>query len=82
MLIIYPLNIVQSFVELVEYIFKIPGVSVFLSNRLCQDPLENFFGQQRQRGRLNENPDVAEFIKNTQALRVVNSSCATARGNC
>ena len=47
---------VTSFVELVEYVFTIPGVSVFLSNRLCQDPLEKVFGQQRQRGRVNENP--------------------------
>ena len=68
--------------ELVEYVFTIPGVTVFLSNRICQDPLENFFGQQRQRGRVNENPNVSEFVKNTQALRVVNSSCATVRGNC
>lgn len=76
-------NAVLSFVELVEFIFTIPGVTVFfLSNRICQDPLENFFGQQRQRGRVNENPNVLEFVKNTQALRVVNSSCATARGNC
>ena len=73
---------VLSFVELVEFIFTIPGVTVFLSNRICQDPLENFFGQQRQRGRVNENPNVSEFIKNTQALRVVNTACATVRGNC
>lgn len=69
--------------ELLDYIFTaIPGVTVFLSNRLCQDPLENFFGRQRQRGRVNENPNVAEFAKNTQALRIVNSTCATVRGNC
>ncbi len=37
---------------------------------------------QRQRGRVNENPSVAEFAKNTQALRIVNSTCATVRGNC
>lgn len=55
---------------------------MFLSNRLCQDPLENFFGRQRQRGRVNENPCVKEFLKNTQALRVVNSTCSTVRGNC
>ena len=42
--------LVNSSVELVEYIFTIPGVTVFLSNRICQDPIENFFGQQRQRG--------------------------------
>lgn len=74
---------VNSFVELLEFIFTtIPGVTVFLSNRLCQDPLENFFGRQRQRGRVNENPNTAEFAKNTQALRIVNSTCSTVRGNC
>lgn len=73
---------VYSFIDMLEYIFTIPDVSVFLSNRICQDPLENFFGQQRQRGRVNENPNVVEFLKNTQALRIINSTCATVRGNC
>ncbi|KAL5503454.1 hypothetical protein EMCRGX_G010408 [Ephydatia muelleri] len=73
---------VMSFVELVQYAFTIPGVSVFLSNRVCQDPLENFFGQQRQRGRAHENPSVSEFIRNTQALRVISTTCNTIRGNC
>lgn len=75
--------IVKSFVELVDYIFKIPGVKFFLSERLSQGPLENFFGCQRQRGRTSENPNVQEFCKNTQALRVVNSVCGSvAKGNC
>ena len=33
-----------------QYVFTIPDVKSFLSQRLCQDPLENFFGCQRQRG--------------------------------
>ena len=74
--------LVLLFVDLVEFIFKIPEVKVFLSNRICQDPLENFFGQQRQRGRANENPNVTEFLESTQALRVVNSTSHTIRGNC
>jgi hypothetical protein len=73
---------VLSFVELVGFIFTIPGVTVFLSNRVCQDPLENFFGQQRQCGRVNENPNAAEFVKNTQSLRVVNSCSSSIKGNC
>ena len=73
----------KSFVEMVEYLFKnVPDLNFFLSNRICQDTLENFFGQQRQRGKANENPNTAEFIKNTQALRIINSTCATIRGNC
>jgi len=68
---------------MVVYIFtNIPDVKMFLSNRICQDPLENFFGQQRQRGKANENPNSAEFMKNTQALRVINTACSTVRGNC
>ena len=72
----------KSFVEIVRYLFTIPGVELFYSNRLCQDSLENFFGQQRQRGRTHENPNADQFVKNSQALRVINSTCATIRGNC
>jgi hypothetical protein len=66
----------------VEFVFTIPGVHVFLSGKLSQDALEKFFGQQRQRGRANKNPNVMEFIRNTQALRVVNGICRNIRGNC
>ena len=53
---------------------------------MSQDPLEDFFGFQRQRGGANENPNVAQFCKNTQALRIINSVCGTvsksnSRGN-
>ena len=72
----------KSFVEIVRYLFTIPGIQFFYSNRLCQDSLENFFGQQRQRGRTHENPNAAQFVKNSQALRIINSTCATIRGNC
>nr|MCH9717640.1 hypothetical protein [Gammaproteobacteria bacterium] len=64
-----------------KYIFTIPGVILFMSNRLC-DPLERFFGQQRQRGGTHANLNVSEFIKNTQALRVINTSCGSIRRNC
>ena len=73
----------NSFVELVEFLFTIPGVKAFLSEKLSQDPLEKFFGCQRQKGRVNENPTATQFYKNTQALRVVNSFCMpSVRGNC
>lgn len=57
---------------------------MFMTNRLCQDPLEKFFGQQRQKGRVNENPNVSQFLKNNQALRVVNGVCrgTVKAGNC
>lgn len=76
------ISTVKSFVELVQYILKIPGAKYFLSERISQDPLENFFGVQRQRGRTGENPNVAQFCKNTQAIRLINSVCANVKGNC
>ena len=69
----------MSFVELVRYLFSLPSVKskklAFLSQNICQDPLENFFGTQRQRGGTSDNPNVLEFYNNTGALRVVNSFC-------
>ena len=77
------IHAVHSFVDLVRYLFTIPGVRSFLSERISQDPLEKFFGCQRQRGRVHENPNVAEFVTNTQALRVANVlSRDIAKGNC
>ena len=58
----------KSFLELVLYLFSLPGVKSFLSQRICQDPLEKFFGCQRQRGDTPDNPTSAEFLKTTRAL--------------
>ena len=59
-----------------KFIFtKVPGVKFFLSEKISQDPLEKFFGMQRQRGATNENPNVDQALKNTQALRVINTTC-------
>ena len=66
-----------------RYLFTLPDVKSFLSQRICQDPLERFFGCQRQRGGVHDNPNVQEFVKNTQALRVINSFVkAPTKGNC
>lgn len=83
-MILFHISIIAySFVKLVKYIFTIPGVKAFLSQKICQDPVEKFFGCQRQRGGTNENPTVAEFCKNTQALRVIGNFCRpSVRGNC
>ena len=72
----------KAFIEMVNYLFTLPGVKCFLSERISQDPLEKFFGNQRQRGAVNENPTVKEFCQNTQALRVINTVCKDVRGNC
>ena len=73
----------SSFVELVPIILSQPGVSFFLSEKLCQDPLEKHFGLQRQRGKSNNNPMAHEVFSNTQALRVIgNINVGVITGNC
>ena len=54
-----------------------------LSERVSQDPLENYFGQQRARGGRNENPTVQQCINNAAAIRVQKSQALDpVRGNC
>ena len=70
-----------------KYVFSLPDVKGkrigLLSRNLCQDPLENYFGCQRQCGGTSDNPNAHEFGKNTESLRVVNSFCrGPVRGNC
>ena len=71
---------VKSFIELAQILLTIPGAPPFLSRRVTQDPLEKFFGLQRQRGRVNKNPSVQEFQKNSQALRVIQSCASSVKG--
>lgn len=83
LIVYFSLPTVYSFLDLVKDLFSKPGVKVFLSERLSQDPLENFFGNQPQRGKAHKNPSVQEFCDNTKALRVINSFCVDpVRGNC
>jgi len=62
---------VYAFLELLQIVFKIPEVTFFLSNRIYQDPLEKYFGKQRQCGATNDNPNVLQFIKNNDTLWLV-----------
>ena len=72
---------------LIWYLYSLPVVKekkiALLSNNICQDPLEQFFGCQQQRGGTSDNPNVLEFSQNTQALRVVDSFYhGPVRSNC
>uniref|UniRef100_A0A1X7VB23 Transposable element P transposase-like RNase H C-terminal domain-containing protein n=1 Tax=Amphimedon queenslandica TaxID=400682 RepID=A0A1X7VB23_AMPQE len=58
-------------------------VMIFFSRCICQDPLEKFFGCQRQIGTTHDNPNVKEFQQNTQTLRVVVTVCrGSVKSNC
>ena len=73
----------KSFLELVPLLLRLDGVSVFLSEKLSQDSIENYFGNLRQLGRANENPTIAQVLKNSQNIRVINSIwLKEITGNC
>ena len=72
---------VHSFVELAKFLFTLKEGLFILSERLNQDPLESFFGQQRARGGRSDNPNVRTFQYNTQAIRVQRSMVVGDGGN-
>ena len=52
------------------------GAEYILSERFCQDILEEYFGNQRKLGMKNENPDINQFGYNANTLRIQrNVSC-------
>lgn len=59
------------------------GNLFFLSERICQDPLENYFGQQRLRGGRCDNPTIKEALQNAVAVRAQHSiQLDSVQGNC
>ena len=61
----------NAFLDLVNYMFTTyPGIEFFLTERLTQDPLESYFGLQRQMGGGSRAPNVNRFLTNTQSLRM------------
>ena len=64
-----------------RYLLGISGVKFLLSERFTQDPVESFFGQQRQKGGGSENPTVHQFTYNTSSLRVQRSTAPIASSN-
>ena len=59
-------------------------MSLFLlSERLSQDPIENYFGMQRARGGRSDNPSIKECLQNAVAIRAQRSlELDPVRGNC
>lgn len=70
--------------ELTRYILALPQLKgkYLLSEHLCQDPLENYFGQQRARGGWCQNPTAQACITAAQSLRIQGSlAMVPVRGN-
>ncbi len=74
---------VNSFVDMAKYLLSQEKDGLYLlSERISQDPLENYFGQQRARGGRNENPSIYQCVHNAAALRVQKSLALNpVRGN-
>ena len=66
----------SSLVEIVQYLLN-AGAKYVLTERLCQDALENYFGRQRAIGGRKDNPNLRDFgygdniIRNSVAARSI-----------
>ena len=56
-------------------------VKYVLTERFCQDPLENWFGRQRSLGLRKDNPSMADFGYNNIAIRNQKHFKSVANGN-
>ena len=66
-----------------QVLLALPAVNCVLSEKLCQDPVESFFGQQRTHGGRSDNPTVKQFCDKTVSLRAQGSvALESIRGNC
>ena len=71
-----------AFVEMAEFLLQ-KGVKFLLSERFCQDPVEEIFGQQLSKEGRNDNPTVKQFCDSTVSLRVQKTAALhPLRGNC
>ena len=72
---------VKSVIELTKYLLS-HGVQYVLTERFCQDPLENYFGRQRGIGQRKDNPTMRDFGYNDNAIRNQKVFLPIASGNC
>ena len=59
---------VHSVIDLVKFLIM-HKVSYVLTERFCQDPLENYFGKQRSSGAYKDNPALYGFGYNDTTIR-------------
>ena len=59
----------NSFVECVTFLLN-QGMEYVLTERFCQDPVEEYFGNQRKLGRRSDNPDFNQCLYNDNTIRI------------
>ena len=69
---------VYSFVELAPILLSMDGVGYFLSEKLSQDYLEEYFSKHRGRGGCNDNPTTYMFGHQFNSLHVAGSAAVRA----
>ena len=60
---------VYSVIEATQFLLQ-EGMEFVLTERFCQDSLEEYFGHQHKLGRRNDNPDIQAFGYNNNAIRI------------
>ena len=60
---------VYSVIEAVKFLLSV-GMPYVLTERFCQDQLEEYFGNQRTLGRRSDNPDIQKFGYNNNTIRI------------
>lgn len=60
---------VYSVIEATKFLLQ-EGMEFVLTERFCQDPVEEYFGNQRKLGRRNDNPDIRTFGYNCNTIRI------------
>jgi hypothetical protein len=71
---------VNALIGVVQFLLS-EGCEFVLSERFCQDPLEEYFGHQRARGRFSDNPTVQSFGYNDLTIAAQRSIAPVVRGN-
>ena len=64
---------IYSLIELVKFLLN-SGIDYVLTNRFCQDPVEQYFGKQRGIGRRSDNPTIYAFGYNDNTIRMQRSN--------
>lgn len=60
----------MSFIKLGKLLFDDENAEFFLSEKISQDPVEEYFSKQRARGNADEHPDLQMVNRNVLALDV------------
>ena len=72
----------RALIDSVKFLLN-EGMEYVLTERFCQDPVEEYFGAQRKLGRCSDNPDFYQCLYNDNSLRIqrdVSTSSGNTRG--